>query len=253
MLPTELPTRPEDPSLEILNKVIRNHRPDVSLIDFEVTENHVWGGGLASSAGRVIIKPTYSESSPAGLPRHLVIKVAKSVPGQQGDPSQGSSGSGQLYANEVNVYNHLRPSEFVESPLTLGGAFDPHTRTFALLLEDLRDRNAVFATMKIATSVHRMHSLIDQLSSLHARYWGSPDFATTLNWTQAHTRGELHNLFTSAHVAKFVEYQVAHEQFKHEMLQRMGFTAQELFEQFLRVQQHQATGGPSSGTYTSVG
>lgn len=240
MLPTELPTRPEDLSLEVLNKVIAAHRPNVVLVDYKITESHVWGGGQASSAGRIVIEPTYSTNSPE-LPKHIVVKVAKSTPGEQRDPNQGGSGSGQLYANEVNVYNHLRPAEFLESPLTLGGQFDPHTTTFMLLLEDLRDRDAVFATIKMPTSIRRIRSLIDQLSSLHARYWNSPHFGSSLNWIESHTRGAIHDLFTSTRVAQFAEYQVATEQIKQEMLQRMGVSPQELFEQFQRVQQHQAT------------
>ena len=92
MLTTELPTRPEDLSLEALNQVIEANTPDVSLTDFTVVESHLWGGGQASSAGRIIIEPRYSSSSPEGLPRHIVVKVAKSAPGEKVET--GGSGSG---------------------------------------------------------------------------------------------------------------------------------------------------------------
>lgn len=240
MKPTELPTRAEDLSVDALNRVITQHRPDVSLAGFDVVESHVWGGGQASSAGRIIIRPQYSSSSPGGLPKNIVVKVAKSVPGREGDPNQGGSGSGQLYANEVNVYTQLRPADFLESPVTLGGQYDPETKTFMLLLEDLRDRDAVFATMKMKTSIARMRSLIDQLSSLHARYWEQPEFGRSFSWLEDHTRGAIHDLFTSPRVKGFVEYQVAAEQYKQEMLERLRVTPTDLFEQFQRVQAHQA-------------
>ncbi|MBV2184701.1 MAG: hypothetical protein KUL88_09210, partial [Rhizobium sp.] len=116
MLPTELPTRPEDFSVDILNRIIANNKPDAVLCGFEITENHMWGGGQASSAGRVIIKPDYVTPAP-GLPDHIVIKVAKAAPGTEVDDSKGGGGSPQLYSNEVNVYTHLRPAEFMETPL----------------------------------------------------------------------------------------------------------------------------------------
>lgn len=240
MLSTELPTRPEDLSVVALNQVIANHTPNVSLAGFEVVENHVWGGGQASSAGRIVIAPEYAPSARRDLPRHIVIKVAKSVPGQEGDPNEGGSGSGQLYANEVNVYNYLRPADFLEAPLTLGGAFDPGTKTFLLLMEDLRDRDAVFATMRVPTSIGRMRSLIEQLAGLHARYWNGRGAAASFDWLDDHTRGAIHDLFTSSQVSRFVEHQVATEQFKKEMLERLRLTPGDLFTQFQRVQKHQA-------------
>ena len=238
MLPTELPTRPENLSVEALNRVIENHLPAVSLTDFSIVESHVWGDGQVSSAGRIVIAPEYSSNSPAGLPRHLVVKVAKTPPGEAA--GSGGGGSIQLYANEVNIYTRLRPAEFIESPRTLGGEFDPHTKTFMLLLEDLRDRHATFTTMEMATSIDQMHSLLDQFSSLHARYWNHAEFGHSLRWLEAHTRGALHDLFTSSFVALFAEQQVADEQFKREMLEHVRVTPAELHEQFQRVQAHQA-------------
>lgn len=240
MLPTELPTRPEDFSVDILNRIIANHRPDAMLCGFEITENHIWGGGQASSAGRVIIKPNYVKPA-QDLPEHIVIKVAKAVPGTDVDDSKGGSGSPQLYSNEVNVYTHLRPAEFMETPLCFGGAFDANTTTFCLLLEDLRDRDATFATIKMPMTIPRMESLIEALSSLHARFWNSPEFGKSLGWMESHVEGSLHDLFTSDHVRKFVQHQVDTEQYKEEMVQALGVTPGQLHKQFQIAQAHQAT------------
>jgi len=239
LLTTELPTRSEDLSIKALNQVIEANTPGVSLADFTIVESHLWGGGQASSAGRIIIEPRYSPSSPEGLPKHIVVKVAKSAPGEKVE--SGGSGSGQLYENEVNVYTRLRPAGFMTAPVTLGGTFDPQSETFMLLLEDLRDRDAVFPSMKTEISMAQMQSMIDQYASLHTRYWNHPEFGRSLGWLEDHTRGALHDLFTSNKVAGFAEYQVATTQFKQEMLQRMGVTPKELHEQFQRVQAHQAT------------
>ncbi len=239
MLPTELPTRPENLSVDALNRVIEANTPGASLTDFEIVESHLWGEGQASSAGRMIIEPQYSPSSPEGLPKRLVVKVAKSAPGEKTET--GGSGSGQLYENEVNVYTQLRPAEFMIAPVTLGGTFDPRTKTFMLLLEDLRDREAVFPSVKTEISMAQMQSMIDQYASLHARFWNHPEFGRSLGWLEDHTRGAIHDLFTSKQVAGFAEYQVATTQFKKEMLERMSVTPKELHEQFQRVQAHQST------------
>ena len=240
MQPTELPTRPEDLSLDILNRIIARQRRDVALSDFTIIEAHEWGGGHASSAGRMVIAPTYTASSPDGLPRQIVIKVAKNVPEARGGQNVGGTGTGQFYANEVNIYTRLRPADFLESPLTLGGEYDPNTDTFVLLLEDLRDRDAVFATIKMLTSRERMHSLLRQLAALHARYWNSPELGSALLWLGSHASGAIHDLFNSETVAKFMDYQVGQEQFKAEMIEYMGVTTTTLFDQVRRVQAHQS-------------
>ncbi|WP_439135996.1 phosphotransferase [Pseudomaricurvus sp.] len=239
MLATELPTRPEDLTVSSLNEVIKAHTPNVSLDSFEVVESHLWGEGQASSAGRIIIEPTYSSASPENLPRRIVVKVAKSAPGDKVET--GGSGSGQLYENEVNVYAQLRPADFMISPVTLGGRFDPQTKTFMLLLEDLRDREAVFPSVKTDINIAQMQSMLDQYASLHARYWNHPEFGRSMGWLEDHTRGAIHDLFTSDTVAGFAEYQVATTQFKQEMLQRLRMTPKELHGQFQRAQAHQST------------
>jgi aminoglycoside phosphotransferase (APT) family kinase protein len=125
------------------------------------------------------------------------------------------------------------------SPVTLGGIFDPQSKTFMLLLEDLRDREAVFPAVETEISLAQMRSMIDQYASLHARYWNHPEFGRSLSWLEDHTRGAIHDLFTSDMVAGFAEYQVASTQFKQERLERIRVRPNELHEQFQRVQTHQ--------------
>jgi thiamine kinase-like enzyme len=239
MTEIQLPTEPHELSLDMLNMVIGAYRGNVALTGFEVTESHVWGGGQASSAGRIIIRPDYAAGAPQGLPGHIVIKVAKTPPGASGDGKAG--GSGPLYANEVNVYTRLQPASFLEAPQALGGAYDPRTNTMMLLIEDMRDRGGSFPNVLTPTSTQRMHSLLDQLARLHARYWNSPAFGRELNWMEAHTRGSLHVLFNTPEAApRFIAHQVQTEQFKREMVERLGTDTDGLFRQFQAVQRHQA-------------
>lgn len=236
----ELPTRAEDLTLEVINSVITGQTPEARLINFTVVESHVWGSGTASSAGRIVIRPVYAEPSPT-RPGLLVLKVARAAPEEPGNPLPIAGAGGALYANEVAVYARLRPWTFLEAPLMLGGAHDPTTNAMLLVLEDLSERGAVFASVTHPTSPARMRSILDQLAKLHARHWNSPRLGRELAWMEAHTRGRLHDQFNNpAAVPRFIADQVEREQFKREMVERLGTTTDGLFRQFQKVQRHQA-------------
>jgi hypothetical protein len=237
VLKTPLPTNPKDLSVDILNAVIHQHNPQISLVDFVVTESHVVGGGQASSAGRMVIRPTYDSSSPPNLPSQIIVKVANK---QESDGAKRRGGN-PLYANEVKVYTLLKPATFLEAPVALGGAYDPHTNTLLLLLEDLRERGATFANVAMSVSLQAMRLLLDQVAILHARYWESTDFDSSLGWMERHTRGDLYTLFNTPEIApRHIAHQVRTEQFKREMVQRLGTTVDELFQRLQSVQRHQA-------------
>lgn len=239
MAAMRLPTDPQDLTLEHLNAALAAHSPGVVLSGYEVTETHLWGGGQASSAGRIVIAPAYAPGGPDGLPARLIVKVAKTDP-QSDDPKQ-VRGTGALYRNEVNVYTRLQPASFLEAPAVFAGVYDADTSTFLLLMEDLRDRGARFGVVTSPVTLDTVRSLLDQLASLHARYWDSPEFAGGLSWMEAHTRGDLYRVFNTPQAAPaFIARQVETEQFKREMVQRLGTSVDGLFRQFQRVQQHQA-------------
>jgi len=237
VLETELPTDPKDLSVDILNALIHEQNPKISIVNFEVTESHVVGGGQASSAGRIVIKPTYAKSSPPNLPVQIVAKVANN-PGTDG--SKERSGN-PLYANEAKIYTQLRPSTFLEAPFAFGGAYDSKSNTLLLLLEDLRERGAKFTNVTTPVNVKTIQSLLDQLAGLHARYWDGPELNSTLNWMARHTKGNLYNLFNTPEIVpRHVRHQIQTEQFKREMVQRLHTTVDELFERLQKVQLHQA-------------
>lgn len=239
MTGARLPTDPQDLTVDHLNELLAAQSPGVALAEFTVTETHLWGGGQASSAGRMVIAPKYADGDRADLPRRLVIKVAKTDPGS--DDPKAVRGTGALYRNEVNVYTRLQPSTFLEAPAVLGGLYDAETATFLLVMEDLRDRGATFGAVSAPVPLGTVRSLLDQLASLHARYWASPQLADGLSWMEAHTRGDLYAVFNTPQAAPaFIAHQVAQEQFKREMVERLGTTVDGLFRQFQAVQRHQA-------------
>ncbi|MEW9856594.1 phosphotransferase [Novosphingobium sp. M1R2S20] len=245
MMETTLPTHADDLTLGVLNKVICAETPDARLSDFSVVASHVWGDGNASSAGRIIIRPVYVHAD-ASLPDHLVLKVARAAPEEPNKPLAIAGAGGALYENEVAVYRRLRPATFLEAPMTLGGAYDPSSNALLLVMEDLRDRDATFASVTVPTSLERMRSILDQLAVLHARYWQSAELTAGLSWMEKHTSGRLHQQFNNpAVVPRFIADQVEREQFKKEMVERLGTSPDGLFRRFQSVQRHQ-TGLPQT-------
>lgn len=234
-----LPTDPADLSLDLLNGLVREQMPDVAFSDYRVSESHTVGLGHASSAGRICIEVNYAGCARSDLPRHLVLKVAQCAADDPTRPAPMAGAGGALYRNEVNVYRHLNPASFLESPVYFGGAYDSGGNSMLLMLEDLSDRGVTFPHVNVPTSVKRMQSLLDQLAILHARYWNSPRLAEASGWLESHVKGHIHDQFLA--LRPHVTRQLAAEQFKREMVERTGTDADSLFRQVQRLQQHQAT------------
>ena len=238
MTALDMPTGPEGLSLDLLNAVLAQQGEGVSLSSFAVRDAHLWGSGDASSASRIDIAVDYAAPAPEGLPQNLVVKIARIDPDD--NPTRRASRGG-LYANEVNIYTRFRPWEVVEAPRVLGGTYDPVSHHFMLVMEDLRDRGVEFANVLMPTSLGRMRTLLTELAKLHARYWNSPALDGDLGWMETHLRGRLHDMFnTPDNAPRAIAWMVETVQFKREMVERLGQSADSLFAQFQAVQRHQS-------------
>ena len=237
---TRLPTSPDELTVDNLNAVIAALDPTALIDGFEVLENHVYGSGMASTSGRIVLRPQWR--NPEGLPARMVMKVAHAEPSDPVAPRLSSNAVAWLYANEAEIYRRLKPWQICEAPRAFGAGFDAASGTQLIMLEDLRERGGTFPLVTTAVPLAQAESLVDELAALHARYWNSPELGTTLGWMQHHTRGPIHDAFTSPNgVPAGIAEQVATVQFKREMVQRLGQTEEALRLQFIRVQQHQAT------------
>lgn len=237
----QLPTNPDDLTCDLLNGLLEQRAPALRIRDFVVREAHQVGLGEASSAGRICIDVEYADRPPEGAPNALVLKVAKSAESDPSRPDPIAGAGGALYRNELAIYREVDPARFLEAPKFFGGAYDRQPNSLVLILEDLRAREVTFPHVTVPTSLERMESLLDQLARLHARYWNSPDLKTASGWLQAHTRGEIHEQFASPHVLPpHLQRELETEQFKREMVERLGGTPDALFRQVHAVQRHQA-------------
>ncbi len=227
----KMPDSASDITPALLNAIIRPWRPEVVVEEVIIADSKAYGDGMVSTAARAILDLRYSAESPPNLPRRIVFKLGRSP----------DFLIGPLYENEVKFYNWLRPEiGSVEAPLSLGGAYDPDTQQFGLLLEDLTLRGARFPNASVMVTVAEMEGILENLARLHALFWQSPRFASDLAWVETHIEGPLAR-FMRDHVPPVIQQEIDTENFKRELVERLGTSGDELMRGTWRLQEHQQT------------
>jgi hypothetical protein len=144
-----------------------------------------------------------------------------------------------LFENEIVFYGRLRRELDIETPLGLGGRFDPDSKRFILLMEDLTLRSPHINTMMDDDNVAVVEALLDTLAKLHARYWQSPRFSSDMSWVQNHVEGGIETLF-DGFVRDHVVKELAREKFKREFTQELGATEADLYTGEKALKRHYA-------------
>jgi Ecdysteroid kinase-like family len=219
-------------TLEYVNSLMARHSPDVRISDLAVVEERLFGDEYVSTTGRVTIDVSYAAGAPADLPSRLIVKLALGV----------ERNMASLYANEVDFYSRLRSELTLEAPRAYGSAYDAGSGSFALVLEDLRSRGAVFPNVTTDVSLDSLKSVLGMQAKLHAHFWDSPRFKPggDLEWVQTHLEGPLadHYLNDSAAV---IQEQIDTIQHKREMVQRLRTTGDELRANMIAMFRHRQT------------
>jgi thiamine kinase-like enzyme len=229
--PQGIPFEPEAYDAGLLNAIIAPWRPDVRVETVRVKDAKRYGDGMVSTAARAFLDVDYVAGSPAGLPRHLVLKLGRSPDFM----------IGPLYQNEVRFYNALRTEMTdIEAPFALGGSYDPTTQAFALLLGDLTDDGARFPNVLTKVTLDEVRAILETLARLHARYWQSPRFGQELAFLETHTQGDLAT-FMHDFVPMAIQQEIDTENFKRELVARLRTSGDELRRGVARLHQHQQT------------
>ena len=231
------PTLASELSTENLTTLVQTIHPSVEVTAFKVKKEFVFDNGeeAVSTAGRIEAEVSFSDNQSLNLPTQLIIKVCR--PDIAPRP---------LYRNEVNFYTRLRQELTIEAPVCIGGMFDEETANFGLALEDMRSRDVSFPNVKSDHGVNHIKSVLKCLAKLHAFYWNSPRFKTDLHWLDSHTDGELYTFFNHPDIVPAViKAEVANEQFKKEMIESLGQTTENLYQEMRKVQHHQSTLTPT--------
>ncbi len=173
---TAIPTRPEHITAEWLTAFLAERRPDVFVEAIEVL------GSTQGAATRLRVKPTYAPGRDGGLPPVLFIKTSLTRRMLVADP--------HMYVTEVRFYEQIHPTVKCETPEVYAWALDEETNRFAVVIEDLSLRDAVFPTALSSLTADEVAPLISNLAKLHAPHWGQPDLERAYPWLETSTSGK---------------------------------------------------------------
>jgi hypothetical protein len=232
-----MPRRPEELTTEFLSDLIKEAYPGTTVQDAKILRTYKFGEPNVSTSARVSLELEYGGRTNNGLPSRVLAKMS------MGEDIAGDVWCGHLYRhyqNEVDFYNRLRPELDIETPTTVGGRFDPKTKHYVLLLEDITTRGAHFGSMADDTSVEYVQSVLDTLARLHARYWESSRLANDLSWIPTHVDGSLEEVMRRD-IAQAVRDELALHKYKREWLQKLKATERQMFIGMCAVKDHLST------------
>jgi hypothetical protein len=225
-----IPENIEDFSPALLTGFIQEQYPDAVVDDVRIVKAMQYGDGMVSTSARAVLELDYRPGTAPGLPTRVILKQAYNLE-QLPWP---------LYANEVNFYRQLRREVPVEAPVSLAASYDHDSHRFVLLLEDLSARDVRFPNALSSVPLSAVESALDNLASLHGRYWQTPRFGEDLSWLETHVHGTL-NDFMTRQVPHVIQEEIDTNPFKKELVAKLDATGDSLLAGMLAVQRHQAS------------
>jgi Ecdysteroid kinase-like family len=122
------------------------------------------GVGFMSAMRRLSL--SYDDPAGGG-PASLIAKLPPPDPG-----SRTIDEAFNFYEKEVGFYRHIAPSTPMRTPRAYFSAYDPTTRDFAVLLEDLAPRQ--IGDQLEGLSAERLVLALKGAAGLHGRWWRDP-------------------------------------------------------------------------------
>lgn len=231
-----VPARVEDLTPDYLNILVSALRPGVTVSDATITRVRGYGDAdtalSVSTSNQISMTLVFGDSPSPPLPDRVLAKMSFPPGMDCANPFLDP-----LFENEVLFYNRLRPELEIETPLGLGGSFDPDTGRFILLMEDLGPKSPHINSMMDDDDVGVVQGVLETYAKLHARFWGSDRFATDLSWVQSQVAGSIEDMFDHAIKAHVVS-ELAREKFKAEFAQDYGMSEQEMFDGEKALKRH---------------
>lgn len=234
----QIPPSPFDLSAELLSGIVQQVIPGAAVTNVEIVKSHEYGDGDVSTSARASARLTYSDGTPADLPRDVILKLSFD-PRKEGTDAWYCQLHG-LFANEVNFYNRIRPALAIEAPGSLGGYFDPDTRRYVLIMEDVTRRGATFPSNLEEVGVANVKRILDVVARLHAQFWESDRFSSDLSWVETHLSGGVENHMRNEIPNNGIRSELELHKFKREVLERLRTTERELFAGMCANKLHQS-------------
>jgi hypothetical protein len=125
------------------------------------------------------LRLTYDGAAPTGAPGSLVLKA--------GLPNRGGSSSSTARHPEVAFYNNVASimSERLV-PRCFDAGWDPGTKGWHVLLEDLTDTHFIATTWPLPPTMQQCESIIQTRARFHAAWWDDPRLGVSLGiWRDA--------------------------------------------------------------------
>jgi hypothetical protein len=230
--PPLIPRTVADITTDTVNSLIARVHSGVKAAHVEVINTKVFGTDLneISTSNRIRLRVHYTPDTENAerLPSIVILKLART-----------DINLGPLYANEVRIYTRLSQEMGIEMPFCLGGAFDPESQRFVLLLNDLTACGVRFPSIMDEVSEPHVVALVEEYAKLHARYWESLRFRTELANLETHVEGPLSRFMNFVSPLAGGEALKACK-FKRELFEDLGVTADDLIRGTRALQRYQA-------------
>jgi thiamine kinase-like enzyme len=234
-----MPTKPEEITPEFLSDLVREIRPGVGVESARIVKVKNYGDAdntaSVSTSVQVALEVGYAGSAAKSLPTRLLAKMSIGEDVECSNPNLDP-----LFMNEIAFYNRLRRELAIETPLGLGGRFDPDSKRYVLLMEDLAVRSPHINSMMDDDAAVVVEAVLDTLAKLHAQFWQSPRFSGDLSWVQNQVAGSIETMF-EGFVRDHVVKELAREKFKREFVEELGTTEAEMYAGEKALKRHYAT------------
>lgn len=275
---SELPLDVRTLTPATINQVVQLMHPTTEVTQVDVLSRANCGDGIASTADRINVRLHYA-SNPDRLPETMILKtlllnpwfrlglpailsLSTAVKWLERLPLMGDAASKLLfvivgiyqkyfpqapdamYDIESNFYRLIRPQLTLEAPEVYGALYDPRTRQFAVLMEDLTIKGARFPNALESLPLATVQSTLDTMARMHAVYWNDPQLGTHLNWVPNRMQGGMFPVFDGIGF-DLIRYQVDHHPFKQDIIAPLNKSVRQLWQSMWRSQ-HLLQQGPQT-------
>jgi hypothetical protein len=234
----QMPMQPEELTAAFVSKLVHELRPGVTVETVDIENVRSYGeadnANSVSTSTQVKFNVRYGKGAPSSLTKRFLAKMSIPADVECSNPVLDA-----LFENEIAFYSRLRQELDIETPLGLGGRFDPANKCFVLLMEDLTPRAPHINSMMDNDNVAIAEGVLDTFARLHAHLWESPRFKTDLSWIQNQVEGSIETLFDGS-VRDHVVNELETEKFKREFAQELGMTEAEMYAGEKALKRHQA-------------
>ncbi|MCK9284644.1 MAG: ecdysteroid 22-kinase family protein [Rhodocyclaceae bacterium] len=228
-----LPRTADEITVELLNNIVGEMNPGTRIVSLKMVEKLDFGAVNVSLSVRATFDVEFAPGAPRNFATRLVIKM--SIP-----DNVWQAKLFPLYEDEINFYKYVRPGLDLEVPVALGARYDPDSKRFMVIMEDLGLRGAKFAMQSDAPNVGHTQAVLDTLAKLHATFWESPRFKTNLSYLPTHVDGPMEDLMHTT-VRQGLQGELSKVVVKRELLGHLGMTEDEMFQATEAVKLHQST------------